>query len=254
VRVDVSGVKRRRIAIGQRRSGVRTFALLGRAIRNFIEGFWMLRLTGPCVTVFGSARLPESHPYYEVGREVGRRLSAIGFTVMTGGGPGLMEAANRGARDMGGRSVGCNIKLPTEQAPNPYLDRLVTCKHFFVRKVLLFRYSCAFVVLPGGIGTMDELFEALTLVQTGKVEPCPIVLIGTAYWQPLLDLLDRMVAEATMNMADTQLIMATDDLGEAMRYIETHVERFDLRPQGRSRSFIQSTEAPEPVNVASLAD
>jgi uncharacterized protein (TIGR00730 family) len=234
-------------------SHLRALGLLGRAIRNFIEGFWMLRLTGPCVTVFGSARLPEPHPYYAISREVGRRLSEIGFTVMTGGGPGLMEAANRGAREMGGRSVGCNIKLPSEQAPNPYLDRFVTCHHFFVRKVLLFKYSCAFVVLPGGIGTMDELFEALTLVQTGKVEAVPIVLIGTAYWRPLLDLLDRMVTQGTMNTADTQLIVATDDLGEAMRHIETHaVERFGFRPNGRIPAFIQPAEAPAPVN--SLAD
>ncbi len=136
--VDVSGVKRHRIAAEKPGSHVRTLGLMGRAMRNFIQGSWILRLTGPCVTVFGSARIPESHPYYEVGREVGRRLSGLGFTVMTGGGPGLMEAANRGARETGGRSVGCNIKLPTEQAPNPYLDRLVMCQHFFVRKVLLF--------------------------------------------------------------------------------------------------------------------
>ena len=132
--------------------------------------------------MFGSARFKADHPYYELGRDVGRRLTEIGFTVMTGGGPGLMEAANRGAKDAGGRSVGCNIRLPIEQSPNPYLDSSVTCRHFFIRKVLLFKYSFAFVALPGGLGTMDELFEALTLIQTGKIENFPVVLINTAYW------------------------------------------------------------------------
>ena len=136
------------------------------------------------MTVFGSARYPESHPYYAVARRLGAALVRLGFTVMTGGGPGLMEAANRGAREAGGRSVGCNIELPFEQAPNPYLDRSVTCRYFFVRKVLLFKYAYAFVALPGGFGTLDELTEALTLVQTGKVENYPIVLIGTEYWRP----------------------------------------------------------------------
>src|SRR5688572_6404147 len=141
--------------------------LVLRTVRDFITGFRTLHFVGPCVTVFGSARYTESHPYYSLGRGVGTALAGMGFTVMTGGGPGLMEAANRGARDAGGRSVGCNIELPKEQAPNAYLDRSVTCRYFFVRKVLLFKYSYAFVALPGGFGTLDELTEALTLIQTG---------------------------------------------------------------------------------------
>src|SRR5262245_10440433 len=141
-------------------SRLREFWLVIRTVRDFIRGFRALHFVGPCVTIFGSARFPEDHPYYAIGRAVGRRVSLLGFTVMTGGGPGLMEAANRGAKDVGGRSVGCNISLPLEQAPNRYMDRSVTSEHFFVRKVLLFKYSYAFIALPGGIGTMDELFEA----------------------------------------------------------------------------------------------
>src|SRR5262245_21448532 len=146
---------------------------LFRAIRIFIEfirGFRALHFVGPCVTVFGSARFKEDHPYYALGREVGRALARAGFTVMTGGGPGIMEAANRGAKDVGGRSVGCNIELPEEQRPNPYLDRWITFRHFFVRKVMLVKYSYAFVALPGGFGTLDEIFETATLVQTGKIK------------------------------------------------------------------------------------
>ena len=150
------------------------------------------------MTVFGSARFDESHPYYALGREVGRGLARLGFTVMTGGGPGLMAAANRGAREAGGRSVGCNIKLPQEQAPNPFLDRWVLCRYFFVRKVLLFKYSYAFVGLPGGLGTLDELTEALTLVQTGKIRNFPVVLIGAGFWRPFQSLLREMVLAGTI--------------------------------------------------------
>jgi uncharacterized protein (TIGR00730 family) len=208
----------------------REVQLLGRAINDFIKGFRALHFVGPCVSVFGSARFGESHPYYEVAREVGRRVSAIGFTVMTGGGPGLMEAANRGAHDHGGLSVGCNIKLPFEQAPNPYLDRWVTCHYFFVRKVLLFKYSYAFIVLPGGLGTLDELNEALTLIQTGKIGNFPVVLVGTKYWDPYLSLLKEMVREGAVAPHDLDLLKVTDDLDEAMAHVEAHtVEKFGLR-------------------------
>ncbi len=138
-------------------------------------------------------------------REVGRRVSRLGFTVMTGGGPGLMEAANRGARDAGGRSVGCNIELPMEQDPNPYLDRWISCHYFFVRKVLLFKYSYAFIALPGGLGTLDELCEALTLIQTGKIKSYPVVLIGTGYWNPFVELLHEMVAEGAVAPGGSRL-------------------------------------------------
>jgi hypothetical protein len=159
-------------------------------------------------------------------------MSQLGFTVMTGGGPGLMEAANRGAKDVGGRSVGCNIRLPSEQIPNAYLDRSVTCQHFFVRKVLLLKYSYAFVGLPGGIGTMDELFEALTLIQTKKIEHFPVVLIGSSYWQPLVELLNRMAVEGAIDAADLQLMLVTDDFNEAVRHVQRHaIEYFGLRPR-----------------------
>ena len=208
----------------------REIQLLFRAITDFVRGFRGLHFVGPCIAVFGSARFGESHPYYAIAREVGRRVSAIGFTVMTGGGPGLMEAANRGAQESGGLSVGCNIQLPHEQAPNTYLDRWVTCHYFFVRKVLLFKYSYGFVVLPGGLGTLDELNEALTLIQTGKVANFPVVLIGTKYWEPYLNLLREMVREGAVAPHDLDLLKVTDDLDEAMAHLEAHtVEKFGLR-------------------------
>ena len=204
--------------------------LVLQTVRDFIAGFRALHFVGPCVTVFGSARFREGHPYYALGRAVGQRLSQMGFTIMTGGGPGLMEAANRGAKDAGGRSVGCNIRLPKEQKPNSYLDRSVTCQHFFVRKVLLFKYSYAFVALPGGLGTMDELFEALTLIQTGKVAHFPVVLVGVDYWRPLVELLRRMVAEQTIAAEDLRLMLVTDDLEEVARHLDRNaVDHFGLR-------------------------
>src|SRR5204862_3346994 len=149
-----------------------------RIMREFIRGFRLLHFVGPCVAVFGSARFKEDHPYYDLARQVGRALSRLGFTVMTGGGPGIMEAANRGAKEAGGPSVGCNVELPHEQKPNQYLDRWVTLRYFFVRKTLLVKYSYAFVIMPGGAGTLDEVFEALTLIQTGKIRDFPIDVLG----------------------------------------------------------------------------
>jgi uncharacterized protein (TIGR00730 family) len=211
-------------------SRTRELLMLARAARDFIRGFRTLHFVGPCVTVFGSARFGESHPHYAIAREVGRRVSQLGFTVMTGGGPGLMEAANRGARDVGGLSVGCNIELPFEQDPNPYLDRWITCHYFFVRKVLLFKYSYAFVALPGGLGTLDELSEALTLIQTRKIQEYPVILIGTAYWAPFLTLLREMVSHGAVAESDLDLLVVTDDLDEAMRHLETHaVGAFGLK-------------------------
>lgn len=211
-------------------SRLRELMLLFRAARDFIVGFRRLHFLGPCVSVFGSARFNEDHPYYEVARDVGRRLSGMGFAVMTGGGPGLMEAANRGAHDHGGLSVGVNIDLPFEQMPNRYLDRWVTCHYFFVRKVLLFKYSYGFVVLPGGLGTLDELNEALTLIQTNKIANFPVVLIGTEYWEPYMALLREMVQEGAVSPRDLDLLKLTDDLDEAMAHIEAHtVTRFGLR-------------------------
>jgi uncharacterized protein (TIGR00730 family) len=191
-------------------------------LREFIKGFRALHFVGPCVTVFGSARFPEGHPYYELARTVGSRLAKLGFTVMTGGGPGLMEAANRGAREAGGPSVGCNIVLPQEQKLNPYLDRKVTFRYFFVRKVMLVKYSYAFVVLPGGIGTMDELFEAVTLIQTKKIESFPVVLLGKDYWKPLVAFLHEMVEAGTISRQDLGLLLFTDSVDDAMAHIEKY--------------------------------
>ena len=225
-----------RIALEGPHSRGRELGFIFRALRDFIAGFRALHFVGPCVTVFGSARCDEDHPHYAVGRDLGGRLAALGLTVMTGGGPGAMEAVNRGARQAGGRSVGCNIKLPEEQQPNAYLDRAVTCEYFFVRKVLLFKYSYAFVALPGGLGTMDELFEALTLIQTRTIEQFPVVLIGRTYWAPLVQLLEQMVMQHTIDAADLNLLLVTDDLNAVIAHIERYsVQRFGLRRPRPSR-------------------
>lgn len=192
---------------------------------QFLKGLRTLHFVGPCVTVFGSARFREGHPYYDMARQMGQRIQALGFTVMTGGGPGLMEAANRGAYEAGGRSVGCNIRLPFEQQPNPYLHTSVTIDFFFVRKVLLLKYSYAFVVMPGGWGTMDELFETLTLVQTGVVHQFPVVLMGRTYYQPLLDYMQQMIRAGTISEADLTLVCLTDDVTEAQAHIQAYVQQ-----------------------------
>ncbi|MFG0316845.1 MAG: TIGR00730 family Rossman fold protein [Planctomycetota bacterium JB042] len=202
-----------------------------RIFGEFIRGFRALHFQPPCVTVFGSARTAETDPHYLLAREMGRRIAQVGFTVMTGGGPGIMEAANRGAKDVGGRSIGCNIELPHEQLPNPYLDRWVDFRYFFVRKVMLVKYSYAFVILPGGFGTMDEIFETLTLVQCRKIRNFPVVLMGTDYWQPLVDFLrDKMEAEGKISAGDIDLMTLTDDPDEAMhRITECAKQRFGLQ-------------------------
>jgi uncharacterized protein (TIGR00730 family) len=197
---------------------------LGQAVRVFAEclrGFRVLHFVGPCVTVFGSARFDEHSPHYALTREVGRRLAEAGFTVMTGGGPGLMEAANRGARDAGGRSIGCNIRLPVEQAPNPYLDRWLLFRYFFVRKLMLVKYSYAFVAAPGGFGTLDELFETVVLIQTGKIKNFPVVLLGRAYWEPLRAMIEQRLAESgAIAPGDPALLHYTDSPEEAVALIK----------------------------------
>jgi uncharacterized protein (TIGR00730 family) len=156
----------------------------------------------------------------------------MGFTVLTGGGPGIMEAANRGAKDVGGRSVGCNIILPQEQEPNPYLDRWVNMKYFFVRKTLLIKYSYGFVILPGGFGTMDEMFEALTLIQTRKIRNFPIIMMGKEYWADLMDFMGRMKAAGTISPEDLDLMLFTDSMDEAIAHLEAKaVAQFKLRKQ-----------------------
>ena len=211
-----------------------------RALRigaEFVRGFRALHFAGPCVTVFGSARVAQSSRYYALAREMGTRLAKSGFTVMTGGGPGIMEAANRGAREAGGTSLGVNIKLPREQKPNEYLDRWITFEHFFVRKVMLVKYSVAFVVLPGGFGTLDEIFETATLMQTGKICNFPLVVMGEGFWRPLVAFLsDRMLAEGMIDPADLAHIVRTDSPDEAMRAITDSAARLLQRTWlGRTR-------------------
>jgi uncharacterized protein (TIGR00730 family) len=202
----------------------------GRIFIEFMRGFRALRSLGPGVTVFGSARFGEDHRYYELARETGFRLAQAGFTVISGGGPGIMEAANRGAKEGGGTSIGCAIELPLEQSPNPYLDLFVRFRYFFVRKVMLVKYSCAFVVLPGGLGTLDEIFETATLIQTDKIRDFPIVLIGEAFWNPLLDLMrNTLVQEGTIDPADLDLLRLTDSPQQAVEWIrEAATHRFGL--------------------------
>ena len=188
------------------------------------------------MTVFGSARFKEDHRYYAMGREVGRALAGKGFTVMTGGGPGVMEAANRGAVEADGFSVGCNIELAFEQEPNPYLHLFLEFPHFFVRKVMLVKYSHGFVALPGGFGTMDEVFETLTLIQTGMISDFPCVLMGREYWQPLLDFVrETMVGEGTISELDLQRVFLTDSAQEAAEHIARKARsadrRWGLRPK-----------------------
>jgi uncharacterized protein (TIGR00730 family) len=192
------------------------------AVRFFLEflrGFESLELAGPCVTVFGSARFPEGHPHYELARQMGKALANEGYTVMTGGGPGVMEAANRGAKEAGGYSIGCNIQLPHEQQPNPYLDQFVEFEYFFVRKVMLVKYSSAFVVMPGGFGTLDEVFEITTLIQTGKVESFPIVCLGDGYWARLREFMATMVENGTISAGEEEIIQMAPTVDDAMGII-----------------------------------
>lgn len=195
-----------------------------RVLREFIRGFRALHFVGPCVTVFGSARFEAGHRYYEEARAVGRKIvEDLGMAIMTGGGPGVMEAANRGAKEAGGVSVGCNIVLPHEQVENPWLDKFVTIRYFFVRKVLLTKYSYAFVILPGGFGTMDELFETLTLVQTKKITNFPIVVMGVDYYRPLQEYFKFMVEQGTISPEDLDLVLFTDDPAAATAHIGRYI-------------------------------
>jgi len=201
---------------------------------QFINGFRVLHFVGPCITVFGSARFTEDHPYYIAAREFGKRIAALGFTTMTGGGPGVMEAANRGAFENGGASVGCNIKLPFEQKPNPYVNTSITFDYFFSRKVMMVKYSYAFIIMPGGFGTMDEFFETLTLVQTKTITQFPIVLFGKEYYKPLMDYIHYMAHRGTITHEDMKLVLLTDDFVEAMQHIQTYVKKnYTIKPRKR---------------------
>lgn len=213
--------------------------------RELIRGFRALHFVGPCVTVFGSARVDEGDPSYELARRMGAAMSGLGFTVITGGGPGIMEAANRGAKEAGGTSIGCNIELPHEQAPNPHVDLSIDFHYFFVRKLMLVKYSYAFVVLPGGFGTVDELFEALTLIQTGKISDFPVVVLGTDYWSSMADQLDRMVADGMIDASDLDFLLVTDDVDAAVEHVRsTTVDRWRLAKRLRPIKVIGEVPAP----------
>jgi uncharacterized protein (TIGR00730 family) len=198
-----------------------------RTIIDFVKGFRLMHAAGPCICIFGSARFTEDNLYYKQAA----RVAKLGFTVLTGGGPGIMEAGNRGAREVGGKSIGINIELPFEQHENPYLDKFVNIKYFFVRKTLLIKYAYGFIVMPGGFGTMDELFEALTLIQTGKLKNFPIIIFNRQYHQKLIDFIETMKIEKTISPDDIDLLLITDDMDEAITHIKNIISRFDLKTE-----------------------
>lgn len=203
-----------------------------KVLLEFIKGFRALHFAGPCVTVFGSARFKEGHPYYEQARKISGEIAKLGFTIMTGGGPGIMEAANRGAKEVGGRSVGCNIVLPHEQKPNKYLDHWVNIRYFFVRKTLLIKYSYAFVVMPGGFGTLDEYFEAITLIQTKMISQFPVIIFDRQFHKDLLAHIEIMKTNGTISPDDYKLFLITDSIDEAIEYIkERSIKQFNLKQE-----------------------
>ena len=210
---------------------------------EFIKGFRALHFVGPCVTVFGSARFKEDHPFYKDARKLSGEIAKLGFTIMTGGGPGIMEAANRGAKDVGGKSVGCNIILPMEQNHNPYLDKWVDIKYFFLRKMLLIKYSYAFVVMPGGFGTLDEFYEALTLVQTKKIDMFPIIIWDKEFYKNILLHNELMAKEGTISMNDENLYLVSDSIEQTVAYIkERSIRAFGLKymePRKPFRGFFE---------------
>jgi len=201
---------------------------------EFVEGFEKLSRIGPCVSIFGSARTQPDSPYYRVAEEIATLLVAKGYGVITGGGPGIMEAGNKGAREAGGKSVGLNIDLPFEQTHNPYIDadKLMNFDYFFVRKLMFIKYAQGFIVLPGGFGTLDELFEALTLIQTHKIGKFPIILVGKSYWGGLMDWLRQTVqiTESNISPEDLDLLQVVDTAADAVQVIEDFYSRFVLSP------------------------
>ncbi|HZP27215.1 MAG TPA: TIGR00730 family Rossman fold protein [Dehalococcoidia bacterium] len=226
----------RKLLAGPQRRGSELVSVAKIAL-EFIRAYRKLHFVGPCVTVFGSARFKEEHPYYQMARETGGLLAEQGFTVMTGGGPGIMEAANRGAREHGGRSVGCNIDLPEEQTPNPYLDLWLTFRHFYVRKVMLVKYSYAFIACPGGLGTMDEIFETLTLIQTRKIRDFPVILMGMDFWMPLLDYMrNQFLGLGTVDPDDFAYLTLVDEPRKAAEIIrDVAIPKFGLTYRGLPR-------------------
>lgn len=222
-----------------RQSRRREFYFTVKVMWEFIKGFRTLHFVGPCITIFGSARLKEGTPEYQQTCEIASKIAKLGFTIMTGGGPGIMEAANRGAKEVGGRSVGVNIELPFEQNPNPYMDRSVDIRYFFVRKVLLLKYSYGFVIMPGGFGTLDEFFETITLIQTKKISQFPIVVMDKEYHQELMRYVDKMIERGTVSPSDKDLFYYTDSVDDAVAYLhENTVDDFQLtREKKRWKPF-----------------
>jgi uncharacterized protein (TIGR00730 family) len=207
------------------RSRWRNLTILHRIATEMLRGMRRLHFVGPAVSVFGSARIDNDSHEYAMARAIGRTLGEAGFAVITGGGPGVMEAANRGARDAGATSIGCTIQLPHEESANAFLDVRVDFHYFFTRKYMLTKYSLGFIVLPGGFGTADELFEALTLIQTGKMHDFPVVAYGTEFWRPLREQLDTMADRGMIARADLDLLRFTDDIDEAVQHIVSHAIR-----------------------------
>jgi uncharacterized protein (TIGR00730 family) len=220
------------------RSRWQDFKFVLKVCVEFIRGFRALNFIGPCVTIFGSARFKEDSPYYDLTRRFAAEVSKLGFTILTGGGPGLMEAANRGAKDVGARSVGCNIVLPMEQEPNPYLDKWVNIRYFFVRKTLLIKYSYAFVIMPGGFGTLDELFEAMTLIQTGKIMAFPVIIFCKDYHQEMIEHIEKMRVMKTISEEDLELFLVTDSIEEATALIKKCIRTYGLTPLAKKPSWI----------------
>jgi uncharacterized protein (TIGR00730 family) len=200
---------------------------------EFVEGYERMLKIGPCVSIFGSARIKEDSPYYKMTEDVAQKLTEVGFGVITGGGPGLMEAGNKGAKNGKGKSVGLTIRLPFEDSANQYVDKkhLIEFNYFFARKVMLVKYAQGFIVLPGGVGTLDEFFESLTLIQTGKINKFPVVLMGKEYWKGMIDWMkNTMLAEGTISKEDLDLFMLTDDPTEAVNHITSFYETHKLAP------------------------
>lgn len=231
-----------------RSSRLRELKYLFGVLMQFLKGMRALHFVGPCVTVFGSARFKEDHPYYKLAQKVSAEIGKMGFAIMSGGGPGIMEAANRGARDVGALSVGCNIVLPHEQHENPYLDKFVNIEYFFVRKEILRKYSFAFVVLPGGFGTLDEFFETLTLIQTGKIERFPIVVMGKEFHQDIIQHIERMIVEKTISEEDMDLLLFSDSVEEVVE----HIRKFALKTHIKMKPAPRSLWALGEKNVQKL--
>lgn len=224
--------------IYEKQSRLREFIFLIKVVIEFIRGFRAFHFLDDCITIFGSARFDEKNKYYESARQMAFHLARHGFVILTGGGPGIMEAANRGAKEAGGISIGCNIVLPHEQKPNSYLDKWINIRYFFVRKVLLVKYSRAFIILPGGYGTMDEFFESLTLIQTGKMLPFPVVLFGKEYHEHLYKHIETMRKNHTISDEDANLFLFTDDMDEAIRFVVEHPATKPVKTRKKFHPFL----------------